>query len=105
MARGRQRGFSLWRPASALPLSQAMTEFMTVMVTDGALATKQIRRQPKTGKLIVMGYGRAKHFSVDERRVDDMPSLASTLDRLTRAPLAFVIRGAPLPGIDRQHCR
>jgi hypothetical protein len=78
---------------------------LTVLITDGGLATKQVRRQPRTGRLIVTPYGRAKHFRVREHPVDDIVSLADTLDRLTTARLAFCIRGAPLPGINRDRCR
>jgi hypothetical protein len=80
-------------------------DYLTVLTTDGGLATKQIRRQPRTGRLIVTPYGRAKYFRASARPVEDIVSLADALDRLTGARLAFVIRGAPLPGIDRDHCR
>jgi hypothetical protein len=81
------------------------TDHLTVLTTDGGLATKQIRRDQKTGRLIITGYGRARHFGVEERPISDMATLAVALDRLTRAPLSFVIRGSPLEGIDRRRCR
>jgi hypothetical protein len=81
------------------------SDFLTVMVTDGGLATKQVRLHQRTGQLIITPYGRAKYFRVHERPVDGIGSLATELERLTRAPTAFVIRGAPLPGIDRTRCR
>jgi hypothetical protein len=80
-------------------------DHLTVLTTDGGLATKQIRLHHKTGKLIVTGYGKAYWFKVCEWPVDGIAALAAQLERLTRAPLAFVIRGAPLPGIDRARCR
>jgi hypothetical protein len=82
-----------------------MADLLTVLITDGGLATKQIRRHHRTGQLIVTPYGRAKYFRVHEHPVDGIVSLAAVLDRLTRASRAFVIRGAPLPGIDRARCR
>jgi hypothetical protein len=80
-------------------------DILTILRTEGGLATKQIRPEPKTGKLIVTGYGRARYFSVQEQPIADLMSLSAALGNLTRAPLCFVIRGAPLPGIDRARCR
>jgi hypothetical protein len=80
-------------------------DLLTILKTEGGLATKQIRPEPKTGKLIVTGYGRARYFSVREQPIADLVSLSAVLTGLTRAALCFVIRGAPLPGIDRARCR
>jgi hypothetical protein len=82
-----------------------MSDLLTILRTEGGLATKQIRPEPKTGKLIVTGYGRAKHFSVREQPVDDLISLSVVLADLARASLCFAIRGAALPGINRARCR
>jgi P4 family phage/plasmid primase-like protien len=79
-------------------------DFLTVLTTDGGLATKQIRPH-RTGKLIITPYGRAYLFRVYERPVSRIAQLAAALDGLTSRPLSFVIRGAPLPGIDRDRCR
>jgi hypothetical protein len=81
------------------------SDLLTILKTEGGLATKQIRAEPKTGELIVTGYGRAKYFSLQERPIADLASLSAVLADLTRAPLCFVIRGAALPGIDRARCR
>jgi hypothetical protein len=81
------------------------TDMLTVLVTDGGLATKRIRRERKTGRLVVSGYGSAYFFRVIEHAVSDIATLARALDRLTSNPLAFCIRGAPLPGINRDRCR
>lgn len=81
------------------------SDLLTVLTTDGGLATKQIRYHPRSGRVIVAPYGRAKYFRVHERPVDGIGSLAAELGRLTHAKLSFVVRGAPLCGIDRNRCR
>jgi hypothetical protein len=63
-------------------------------------ATKRIRRERKTGKLVKTAYGRETHFQVKQVNLRDFDHLCKVLDRLTRRPLAFVIRGEPLPDTD-----
>jgi hypothetical protein len=68
------------------------------------LATKRIVAG-EDGKPIIDTYDDAKHFAVREVPVAGIRDLARILDRLQRCPRAFVIRGAPRPGIDRQRAR
>jgi hypothetical protein len=68
-------------------------------------ATKRIRQNRETGKLIVTGYGKEKHFRVQTVELRGFEHLCRCLDRLTACPFSFVIRGEPLPGIDREKAR
>ncbi len=56
-------------------------------------------------QIAVQNYGQAKHFGVEEIFVAGFDDLAETLTCLSFDPFASVIRGAPLPGIDRQRSR
>jgi hypothetical protein len=51
------------------------------------------------------GYGNETYFRVEERPVGSFADLVRELERLTTEPHSFVIRGAPLPGIDRRRHR
>jgi hypothetical protein len=68
-------------------------------------ATKRIRLHRKTGQLIKTDYGREKHFRIQQVDLNGFDHMCKCLDRLTRRPFAFVIRGAPLPGIDLDNTR
>ena len=69
--------------------------------TSGAHAAKTFTRK-KDGKITNRGYGAEKFFSVESRLVNGIGELADALERLTADKYAFVIRGEPLPGIDRR---
>jgi hypothetical protein len=60
-------------------------------------ATKRIRKDRKTGRIIKTNYGRETHFSVKHVDLAGFDHLCRCLDTLTRRPFAFVIRGEPLP--------
>lgn len=72
---------------------------------NGLLATKRIRLNHKTGKLVKTDYGRESHFAVKEVDLSGFGHLCKCLDVLTQRRTAFVVRGEPLPGIDRQKTR
>lgn len=50
---------------------------------------------------VIRDYNCGQRFSVEEIPVDSFAEMAATLDRISRDPRRFVIRGRPLPGIDR----
>ena len=75
---------------------------ITVMTTKGPLATKSISHQPD-GKWIVTPYGNAKVFGISEQAVGGIYELAAALTSIERNPRSFIVRGAPVEGIDRQH--
>ena len=72
-------------------------------------ATKQFTFIPgKKGKpdqIRNKSYGNEKFFSVDEIPIANAAALHHVLEHLTRDPFAFIIRGAPLPGINRHYTR
>jgi hypothetical protein len=72
-------------------------------------AAKQFTLVPgKKGKpdtIKKRGYASEKYFRVEERPVANFAGLCAELDRLTRDPFAFIVRGAPLPDINRNHTR
>lgn len=47
-------------------------------------------------------YGNAKNFRISERDVDDINGLAVALTDIERNPRSFIVRGAPVEGIDRE---
>jgi hypothetical protein len=69
------------------------------------LMTKEIRRHRKTGKIIKSNYGNEKHFSVQTVELAGFDEMATRLTALTSQNHAFVIRGEPLPGTNRDRCR
>jgi hypothetical protein len=72
---------------------------------DGKYATKRIVRYPKTGKIDNHGYDKAFWFKVETVAAGNFAGLAATLYRLALLPYAFVIRGAPLPGINLHYTK
>jgi hypothetical protein len=73
---------------------------LTVLVTHGPLATKRITPGP-----VIHPYDDAKTFAVHEVSVSGIHTLFDILERLQSQPHAFVVRGAPVPGIDRRSTR
>jgi len=63
-------------------------------------ATKCIRQDRKTGRVIKTDYGRETHFRVQQINLTGLDHLCRCLDTLMRRPFAFVIRGEPLPHTD-----
>jgi hypothetical protein len=83
-----------------------MTDRLTVLTSVSDLyATKRIRSDRKTGKVIKTSYGCESHFRVTQVDLTDFDHLCRCLDTLRQRPFAFVIRGEPLPGIDRNKTR
>jgi len=68
----------------------------------GKHAAKTFTRK-RDGKIANRSYGKEMFFSVEAIPVAGIDTLADALERLTGEPSAFVIRGEPLPGIDRAH--
>jgi hypothetical protein len=91
------------RPAQAC-VALCAQDTITVLRTHGPLATKKITRLA-SGEWQIEPYGKAAHFAVEEIAAAGLADLARTLARVARDPRAFVIRGRPLPGIDRTRCR
>jgi hypothetical protein len=81
-------------------------ERLTVLFSISNLyATKRIRQDRKTGKVIKTPYGCETHFRVHQVDLRGFDHLCKCLDTLTERPCAFVIRGEPLPDIDRDKTR
>jgi hypothetical protein len=79
---------------------------MTVLESlSNLLMTKRIRRHPRTGLVIKSNYANEKLFRVRTIRLGGFAELASCLGRLCRQHHAFVVRGEPLPGTDREKTR
>jgi hypothetical protein len=81
---------------------------ITVMTTKGPLATKIITRRPqpdadRPGEWNITSYGRAKIFGISEQTAGDIYELASVLTNIEQNPRSFIVRGAPIEGIDREH--
>ena len=68
-------------------------------------ATKRIRRDRKTDKVIVNGYGKETFFSVTTVDLTGFPHLCRYLETLTQRSTMFVIRGEPLSDTDRKKTR
>jgi hypothetical protein len=68
------------------------------------LMTKEIRRQRKTGRLVKSNYGKEKHFAVQAVEFTGFNEMAASLSALTSQCHAFVIRGEPLAGTNRDRC-
>lgn len=82
-----------------------MGDSLTVLYSIGErYATKRLRLT-KDGKVRKRPYDEAKHFRVSIIVIAYFAALCPALERLTREPFAFVIRGAPLPGINFRHTR
>jgi hypothetical protein len=73
--------------------------------TSELYATKRIRQDRKTGRIIKTDYGRETWFRVRQIALDGFPALCRCLDALTARPFAFVIRGEPLPDADLNRTR
>ena len=78
---------------------------LTILRCDPHLrATKRVS-MAHGGHVRIEGYDAGKHFAVAEAGVSDLRSLARVLDVTSHDPHACVIRGQPLPGVDRTRCR
>jgi hypothetical protein len=78
---------------------------VTVLTSHGPRMAKLIGGD-ETGRLIVKeSYEDAKHFAVTQRSAADLDALARLLEALACRPRSCIIRGEPMPGIDRSHCR
>jgi hypothetical protein len=79
---------------------------LTVLTSVSELyATKRIRRDRKTGRVIKTNYGNETHFQIKQVELSGFSHLCKCLDTLTRRPFSFVIRGEPLPHTDLNHTR
>jgi hypothetical protein len=72
---------------------------------DNLVMTKQIRREPRSGRLVKSPYAREKFFRITAIGLGGFADLSKGLTRLTSARHAFVVRGEPLPGINREKAR
>jgi hypothetical protein len=78
---------------------------LTVLIAaEGKRATKIFTRH-KDGKVTNRNYDHLKFFAVESVQVTGIKSLADAVDRIARNPRAAIIRGSPLPGINKQHTR
>ena len=64
-------------------------------------AAKRFSVSQRTGEIKNRSYGYEEFFAVEIVEIASFNDLSAALDRLTKDPHAFVIRGEPLPGINR----
>jgi hypothetical protein len=69
------------------------------------LMTKRIALTRKTAKITKSSYGNEKYFSVRRLELGGFAGLAARLTALTEQRHVFIVRGAPLPGTNRERCR
>lgn len=87
--------------------ARAREERDTVTVlraVDGAVLTKRITRSGDSG-FEIAPYDRGLWFTVEEVPVNGVVELGQLLERLERDPHACLIRGRPLPDVDRAQTR
>ena len=78
---------------------------VTILTSYGPRLAKLVGRDEAGALAVLSGYEDAATFRVAERFVPDLDALACLLEDLGPQPRRCIIRGAPLPGIDRQRCR
>jgi hypothetical protein len=78
--------------------SESGDSLVVLISTSKKHAGKQFRLDK--GEIKNRGYGNEAHFRVECPAVDGIRSLARSLERVSRNPFAFVIRGELLPGFD-----
>jgi len=89
-----------------------MTDGDTLVIlrsVSGKRAAKQITlikgKKGKPTRIDVKPFGKETHFSVSQIGIGNVGDLHRQLDLLTRDPFSFVVRGRPLPSINRHHTR
>lgn len=88
-----------------------MTEHLVILHSvSKAYATKRFAmvRDKKAAsgvRLLNHSYGRETFFRIEAVSIGGFSALEAALNRLTRQPYAFVIRGAPLPDTNRNYTR
>jgi hypothetical protein len=85
-------------------LGSGVAATLTILSSRGKYATKQFTRQPD-GETKNRGYDREMHFAVESIPINGIHETARELERAAENPFGFVIRGEPLPNINRAHCR
>jgi putative DNA primase/helicase len=82
-----------------------ISDQLTVLIAaPGKLAAKTFRRD-KDGKIKTRNYDQLKFFAVESIEVTGIETLAAALDKVAGNTRAAVVRGSPLPGINRRHTR
>jgi hypothetical protein len=75
----------------------------------GKRATKQITflkgKKGKSDRIDIKSYSAEKYFAVKEISIASAADLHDALGRLTGDSISFIIRGTPLPNINRHHTR
>jgi hypothetical protein len=75
---------------------------VTLLITFGPLAAKQVRWDPLLAKPVITAYGNAKNFEISEYPVGNLDELAQLLTAIECCPRAMIVRGRPAGGIDRK---
>jgi hypothetical protein len=81
-------------------MTDALDHLVVLHSVNRKHAGKRFWLDKKTGKIKSSSYGHETHFRVEEAVVSDIKSLARALERVSRNPFAFVVRGQLLPGFD-----
>jgi putative DNA primase/helicase len=72
-------------------------------------ATKRFTLHPgkkgRPDRLSSQSYGKERYFRIESIAIDGFDALCRALDKLTRSPFAFVVRGQPLPDTNLKYCR
>jgi len=79
--------------------------FTALTTLDRKLATKKFTRDKLTGEITSAGYGKAYEFSLREVTFDGIEDLYKKLLVLEKDNRTFIVRGAPLPGVDLEKSR
>lgn len=89
---------------SALPRKiEELADQVVVLRSRSGVLTKKVAYD--ASGWAVTPFSAGAYFSVHERAVDNFDELVALLERVARDPRAAVVRGRPLPGIDRHRCR
>jgi hypothetical protein len=84
----------------------AVVDTLTVLTSiSNKHAGKRFKFNPKTGHIRNRSYDSEKFFAVSSIAVGDIIQLGEALTKLSCKPYDFVIRGEPLPGINRKRAR
>jgi hypothetical protein len=77
---------------------------LTILSSRGKFATKQFTRS-SDGKINNRTYDKEIYFAVESIPINGVHETARELERAAGNPFGFVIRGEPLPNINRARCR
>ncbi len=103
---GNGEGLPVEPPGSVADEAQFDAAYgFTLLTAHGRRATKLFRRDPDSGVITPEPYGHAKYFSIRPETFTDIEDLHAKLRTLVPEEETFVVRGKPLPGVNRSWAR